>query len=299
LKHILAEGPLPHSEAGVRFIRYLLNGSIDARVIDYVRRDSHHLGIYKGDAFELQNLLPHIRFRNGQMVVQSTGLSAVEEIITLRYWLFNRIYWNRPNRTMIAMIKFVLMALHGVPGFLRRMREAALNGSEDSMLELFYTEAHGASLPHVRELCVQLMPERPLLYEELLQFNRSDGDANTRQLCDRYQELSLADEVELQKRVNTHFIKTFNMSSNRQHVLLDLPVEYGPKKLGEDVNILNYRGEPRALTKVSGIVEGVQKGFTEHLQRLRVFVHPDSWAELEHKRKDVKDAVGETLLSLI
>lgn len=299
LQHILAEGPLPHADPAVRFIRYLFNSSIDARVVDYVRRDSHHLGMYKGDAFELQNLLPHVRFRDGQMVVRSTGLSTVEEIITLRYWLFNRIYWNQPNRNMISMIKYVLWSLHDVPGFATKLRSSVLEGSEDSILMMLRDEAKAARLEKVEELCGFLLPERPTLYVELLQFNRSDGDANAMQLCDKFEGLGLDDEMRLQQLINTRLQETFKLSEDRQHVLLDLPVEYGPKKLGEDVNVETPRGEIVALNKVSGIVLGVQKGFTEHLQRLRVFVHPESHQLLETKREEAVRIAKEVLLGLL
>ena len=57
-------------------------------------------------------------------------------------------------------------------------------------------------------------------------------------------------------------------------------------KLGEDINVLTRRQDvPLSLTKISGIVQGVQTGFIDHIQRLRVLVHPDSFEDI-FKNKD-------------
>jgi hypothetical protein len=77
-------------------------------------------------------------------------------------------------------------------------------------------------------------------------------------------------------------IDKFNLSSERTHVLLDMPIEKGNKKLGSDINILTYRNETRSLSSMSGIVSGVEDGFRNQIQRLRVLVHPETESVIEH-----------------
>ena len=55
LTDILTTSHLQHERSAVRFIKKLLNSSVDVRVIDYVRRDAHHMGTSKGDVFEFEN----------------------------------------------------------------------------------------------------------------------------------------------------------------------------------------------------------------------------------------------------
>jgi len=299
LKAILAEGPFLPSDPAVRFIKYLLNSSIDARIIDYIRRDSHHLGLYKGDAFEIHNLLPHIRFRDGEMVIKSSGLTVVEEIVTLRYWLFNRIYWNKPNRTMIAMIRWVLLSLRSTGNFLTTLREHVLNASEDTVLKLLCDEADRSNLSRAADVCRLLMPQRPNLFEELLQFNRAEGEANAAQFCSRYESLSVIAQMELHQKMNAEITRICGSSPERQHVLIDLPVEPGlSKKLGEDINVLTHTGTMKATNQLSSIVKGVQEGFNLHLQRLRIFVHPETWKALD-KDHDMKQDVEESIRGVL
>lgn len=127
----------------------------------------------------------------------------------------------------------------------------------------------------------------------------TEGDANARVTCDRFEKLSLTDTMKLQERINNQMITTFSLNHDRLHVLIDLPVEYDSMKLGEDLNIETFRGEVVALSKLSGIVEGAQKGFVEHIQRLRVFVHPETYERLAGRRKHLEGQIQEMLVSLV
>jgi uncharacterized protein len=298
LKDVLTTGHLPHQDPSIRFIKQLFNSSIDVRGMDYMRRDSHHVGIFRGDVLDLGDLLPHIRFKNHELVLRATGLTVIEQVITLRYWLFIRVYWNRPNRTVIAMVRSILLSLRGLEGFQTNLRKKILSSSEEELLEFFEAEAHRACMPHVQEICKFLLRGRPHLYMEILQFNRAEGDANARMLCDRYENLSLVDSEKLHKDLNELLVETFNLEKDRIHVLLDVPMEYGPRKLGEDLNIETYNGEITAVLKLSGIIEGVQKGFTEHIQRLRVFIHPDTYLLFNTNVESLIKEVREFLVQL-
>jgi hypothetical protein len=131
-----------------------------------------------------------------------------------------------------------------------------------------------------------LLKPRADLYLEFMQLNRAEGDANAIGICDAYEQLPLAAEADFRDHLNSQFVEHLGLAPQRVHVLLDLPIERGRIKFGEDVNVITYRGEPRALVKVSGIVHGAQTGFREHLQRLRVFVHPESLDQIKRSAKE-------------
>lgn len=155
-------GQAPNQYPTIKFIKTLLNSSIDVRVVDYLRRDSCHIGISRGDTFDLGDLLPYLKFKNRQLVIRSKGLPVIEQIITFRYWLFNRIYWNQPNRTMIAMVRAILYILHQeMPEFPSLLRAKVLTGSEDSLLECFYNAAKEKRIQRIKELCEFLYRDRP------------------------------------------------------------------------------------------------------------------------------------------
>ena len=298
LVQLLTGGRLRQPDHGFRFVTFLLNSSIDARVTDYLRRDSHHLGISRGDPLDLQELLPHIRFRNGQIAVTSAGMTVVEDIVSQRYWLFQRIYWNRPNRGMIAMLRHVLHRLNTTrPKFAERLRQIVLKSSENGILDFLDDEAKKSGLPEVMELCQCLRAIRVDIYDEFFQFNRAEGDANARVICDSFAKLNLGEIDELQNRLSTYLRKELKIERGREHVLVDLPVEYGSMKLGEDINVETRRRELKSLTKLSGIVHGVQTAFIEHTQRLRIFVHPETSKALQADADRVRREMSDILFS--
>lgn len=68
-----------------KMIFSLLNCSLDARVLDFVRRDSLHLGITSGNPVDLGDLLPHLCIKDHKLALKMTGVTVAEQIISLRY----------------------------------------------------------------------------------------------------------------------------------------------------------------------------------------------------------------------
>jgi HD superfamily phosphohydrolase len=174
-----------------RVIYFLLNSSIDCRVLDFLRRDSIHVGIDAGDAFQLDELLKHIVFVDDQLAVRSTGLSAVEQVVSLRYWLFSRLYWNQPARALTCMFKYVFTRLDDeAPGFADKLRRGVLKRSYTDLLRVLRIEARKAKVTDVLEIMSYLERDRPKIFRELIQFTRGEGDAQSRLVCDAIQGLA-------------------------------------------------------------------------------------------------------------
>jgi hypothetical protein len=209
-------------------------------------------------------------------------LSAVEQIISLRFWLFNRIYWNQPNRATIAMIRHVLHTLATTSGkhFERELRGQVLQASEESLLSFFAAQAKQIgdkrSRKRISGVIGFLTERQPRRFEEIHQCNRGEDDAVSRQICDRLCVLSASQLEELQERVNGVVVNQLDMSPDSTQVLIDVPVERGLMKLGDDLNVLTHNKDIIPLERFSGIVSGVRRGFQEQLQRVRVFVNPDT-----------------------
>lgn len=271
-----------------KFIHFVLNSSIDARVVDYLRRDSLHLGISAGNVFDLGDLLPHVVFERGRLLLRSSGMSVVEEIVSLRYWLFNRIYWNRPNRALIAMIRHVLVALLGHCGdaFENGLRGQVLRFSEDDMLSYLKDMAIENDRHDVAEICRLLTMPRPRRFEEVFDCNRGEDDAVSRQICDKIC-LYNGDELQrLQEELNKSVCKELGLDPNTVQVLVDVPVEKGLMKVGDDLNVITPNGTVVPLDRLSGIVSGVQRSFNEQLQRVRIFLNPETDEILVLERKN-------------
>lgn len=274
----------------------LLNSSLDARVVDFVRRDSLHLGLSSGDAFELEDLLPHLAIspvRTGsasnQVTLRPSGISVAEQIILMRYWLYQRVYWNQPNRAYNAAVRRALLDLSENPGFEGKFRALALKFDEGQLLEFLHSSAVEAGMESTRALLDLVKGTEKTLYREV--FSRS------RRQCDSDPVLQDADDLTtlISKTMSYKAMRGYELAlekvlsgtltqpkqSAAPMVLLDVPFEPGNVKLGADIFVATHQAEGsesgglQSLEKVSPIVSAVNSNFANELQRLRILVRRD------------------------
>lgn len=273
---LMAGGREFYNEPAHRLTQFLLNSSIDCRVLDFLRRDSVHVGLDAGDAIQFDELLRHIILHDEQIVLKTTGLSVIEQIVSLRYWLFSRLYWNQPGRAYTSMVKYVLSKMHdNVSRFQEKLRNEALNQNPSQMLQLMSHIALKDKREDAFEVLELLQRDRPAVFRELTLFTRGEGDAMSRVVCDTVDDFVKEDWDRVQSEMNQMVAKETGHLSSRCLVTVDYVREDGRRKLGEDINVLTRNGQISSLNQISGIVEGVQGSFGKHLQRCRVFVHPD------------------------
>lgn len=275
LRDLLCDIPRPQSDPGLRFLRAAIHGSLGVVVVDYVRRDAWHLGLSRGDPVDLTELIQHIEFRDGTLAIRSSGLSVVEQIIAQRYWLYHRVYWNQPNRSLHAMIRHLLLELHEektLQRFGQALRGVALWADERTVLEFLLGQAEEAGRKDLEELARLLLADRPRIFEEVFQISRAESDASLTVVCDRLSSLAPRQLADVRSRLEGHLCSSLGLPADRVQVLIDIPKRR--RGLGEDVNVITHSGVPVPLAKLSGIVEGVQRSFSDHIQRARVFVNP-------------------------
>lgn len=285
---------LPEPDESVLYT--LLNSSLDARVIDFVRRDSLHLGLSGGSAFDLDDLLPHLTIspvskggQINQVTLKLSGVSIAEQIILMRYWLYQRVYWNQPNRAYNAAVRRALLDLQSVDGFEEALRERALHLDEGQTLAFLHAFAAERNLTSTRDLLNLIRSTEKVLYREV--FVRSLRQCESDPIL-----LDAADLGTLMSRTMSYRTMrqyedvvagvlsskvTVPTTSSAPAVLLDVPFEPGNIKLGADIFVSvpsssNHSGSDlRSLDKVSPIIDGVNNNFTNDLQRLRILVRRD------------------------
>jgi len=297
LVHVLsARSPSELASPTERTIYSLLNSSLDARVIDFVRRDSHHLGIRGMDSELLDDLLPHLTLERRSIeegkpavLLKQTGISVAERIILQRYWLYQRVYWNRPNRMLASAIKWALTELNNYDTFEPSLLEIALDVDEPGFLSFckhFATE-HGRT--DIRDFLELVTGDEPVLYNDVISYSeaelsRGDIDQDDRRLL----RMVLEDRIGHSKlhqvsRVLSEYVSTLHPEAESRGplVIVDLPFEPDSRKLGEDIRVAFSRsfGSDHSafgpLDKASPVIQGVIEGFRKELTRMRVFVRPD------------------------
>ncbi len=302
LKNILV-GNKAKFEKEDELIYSLLNCSLDARVIDFVRRDSLHLGLTK-EAFNLEELLRHLTVRHHRLALRITGVSVAEEIITLRYNLFNRIYWNIPNRAFVAMVRHLILSLASKEFFVA-LRSKILTGSEIDILGFLADEALRVESDGLLNLACLLTNPEQSLYRVITQLSpKENSDLSV--ICQRVGEMNSVAIKTLAENIATEVEDLLNCRDTRKSrvpIIVDVPSEPGSgNKLGDDILVVGRERSPTTsdnLSHISGIVKGVNDSFDGYLRRMRVFIHPDFFPKEEEKREKLRMAIHSYLLKCV
>lgn len=276
----------------------LLNCSIDVRVIDFVRRDSHHLGTFSGDSFEIDEILPHVTINEHKLALRVQGVSTAEQIILLRYWLFSRVYWNKPNRSFFSMVQYLLLELYKESGFINEFLEKSLSFSQESIVTFLAKQCEDRGLENLKDLAERISSKEHLLYITIFETSRIENDL--KDSFNKLERCSLSDLESLRIKIATELEREFSLSFTEEvvPVLIDYPIEPGNIKMGQDITILGASGVPQPLLKISGITAGVNSSFRDQLSKFRVFMHP-SIAPAKQDRKAVRKKIVEVVNSFL
>lgn len=88
--------------------RGLVKGELDCDRMDYLRRDSHHLGVEYG-RFDVDRVLSTLTLTDQgedglvQLAVEEGGLLAAESLILARYYMFVQVYFHKVRRFLDRM----------------------------------------------------------------------------------------------------------------------------------------------------------------------------------------------------
>src|SRR5581483_5216119 len=278
----------------------LLNCSLDVRVIDFVRRDSLHLGIARS-SFDFEDLLAHLKILHHKLGLAISGVSVAEEIITLRYTLFNRIYWNRPNRAFVAMIRHVLIALRST-GIFPALRQVILDSAESDILDLLLKQATYAGRPELIDILELIRRGSRRTFNVILEASPKE-DSELSVVCQRVREMNHLANHDLARALFQEVSALLPLregAGNITPLLVDIPSEPGNgNKLGDDILVINpneMNATPQNLSHISGIVKGVNDSFNEYLCRMRILLHPKVYPENEETRQIVYKRIKECLL---
>ena len=114
-KLVVGDGSEVHPEqtllSGKRKMRYgdmrypfqMIHGPVDCDQMDYLMRDSHYTGVAYG-IIDRGRLLSMLRIRNGDLVVESGGIPAVEGMLVARALMYTSVYFHRTVRITELML---------------------------------------------------------------------------------------------------------------------------------------------------------------------------------------------------
>lgn len=273
-----------------KIISKLLNSSIDMRVLDFLPRDSYHLGISSGAHIDFDSLIANICIHDGSFAVRSRGVTYIEQVVTLRYWLYKRIYWNSPNRAYTSVLKYIFTKLYlETPSFEDALLKECIFADTNDMLYFLdkntkQSELNGDKFLPLNRLLKTIYSDRPVIFKEIFVVNQTESLDELNQICNTYSKLPFLKLEELRKELENELSSVLEINPDEINILIDIPNEDN-KKLGEDLTIIKHDNQPMQLKRLSGLINGISTTFDDNLKFLRVYLNPIYKEQLKKPKK--------------
>lgn len=284
-------------------LRLLINSSVGVRVIDYLMRDSHHIGLtYK---LEPNDLFKSMSIYKGEFCLRQSGITSAEQIITNRYWLFKRIYWSDPNRANAALLKYLFYKVYSNK-FAKELLKIISSASKFDIQKLIlkYSKKDKETIEHSIKFINQKGQKR---YKSILVLNKNSEYAYANDTCSKFSSMSYSKQNIIREKIETVFLKKYkipeSLINNGVPLLIDMPYEKPNNKLGDDIRILRYDNSYLLLSRASGIVSGMKTAFEDQLMLLRVYIRPDIYEKVididKNNRSEIETFLNEQLHNLL
>jgi|GEM_PF-70710 len=86
------------------WMQRLIASSVDLDKMDYLKRDSYHIGVPYGH-IETQRLIAALRTANQGFTVEEKDIGNVEQLILAKFLMYRNVYWHHTVRIVTAMFR--------------------------------------------------------------------------------------------------------------------------------------------------------------------------------------------------
>ncbi len=279
-----------------RLLQSVISSAIDADKMDYMWRDSVHLGVPYGRNYDRDRLLGALTLdADGESIaVTSKGLTSVEQFLFARYTMFSEVYWHHAVRSASAMLELAWADLvareEPDPGDLASRLLAA---GDDELLATLAAEAPPASV--AARLLHGLTGDRRGLYKRLITWSQVYEDPDKRAAYDRLYRLGPDAQARLIDRLRAR-LSRLSRPIPDGGLILDIPPR--DKDVLPDIAVHHPRAGAggaayTTLARSSRIAQGIGEDFVKVVKKIRLFVHPDFAPALSAQRARLEAEVAD------
>lgn len=292
-----------HPTATDRILRSIISGSIDADKMDYLERDSHHMGVPYGRNYDRGRLLSSLTLNKNEdgIAIIAKGKVPAEMFIFGRYTMFSEAYWHHTVRAASAMIEGAMAAFHSrgavsKDAFLAQL----LSHDDDRLLEWVREQTPAGSA--TRYLTAGLTHNRRHLYKRIATFSRVYAEERKQKAYARIYEMDAPALYALNDRIRVRLSSRVGRQLHPADIIIDTPPRDKDKLETIEVVYPGASGRQHyPLHELSRIVAGIQDDFMMVVKKIRVFVEPSVAADLKKNAQTSgdKSPVDELLLDEI
>lgn len=293
----------------------LINSPIDADKLDYLPRDSIHIGVPYGQNIDFDRLMKCLTItydfekEKNYLGIYEKGRISAEAVAFARYAMFLSAYWHHTARAIKAMISFVVFnALNNDQNIeefeayifseLKSVKQLPLSITGGNILEsqLMF----GGQVNEAKKRTLQWLGERGnagardmvkllfsrSLYKRLVEVQWSDANKELYRKLQRIQVPGMdaieSCRVKLEERLLKELrrcYKTGDFEGSAPLILIDIPWRDWEM---EDILFFSRReNKLKPLSELSPVWEKLHEEFNESVATLSVFARPDAKSALE------------------
>ncbi len=284
-----------------RLLGTLISGAIDADKLDYLERDSVHLGVPYGTSFDAGRLVAALTLNEAEdaIAIAAPGKVSAEQFVFSRYLMFSEAYWHHAVRGASAMVEAALF------DHVRRLPTATpvapallgllLTRSDDELLADLRRDAPAGSVS--ARLLDGLTGDERRLHKRLVTYSRAYAEPEKREAYERLYRLDGAALDRVTDKMARAIAKATGRVVRQGDVLVDTPPHDKDRAESIDVRYLGVSGQGSyPLQELSAVVQGVHADFVQVVKKIRVFVSFELAAACRERRPELETALLEVVL---
>ena len=282
-----------------RILACMISSAIDADKMDYLERDSAHLGVPYGRSFDAGRLVAALTLDEAEqaLAVDIKGKVSAEMFVFGRYMMFSEAYWHHAVRAASAMVEAALCDdLRRHPRPREAVEAELLECADDELLARVRRRSPAESV--AARLLDGLTGDRRRLHKRLCTYSRAYAEADKRAAYDRLYAMPPSELDAVTGRIRSALEALAGVPVGPADVLVDTPPR--DKDHPETVDVLfgDVRGRRSyPLHELSRVVAGVHTDFVQVVKKIRVFVAPEVASALAEKRGAAEEVMMEAIVS--
>jgi HD superfamily phosphohydrolase len=274
---LVTKKPHQHATPGRRLVATIISSGVDADKMDYLERDSVHMGVSYGRNADrarfLHSLCPSTK--DDAIAVTDKGRVAAEMFIFSRYTMFSEAYWHHTVRAVSAMVERALADFQNrEQPTLEELTREILARPDDVFLHWLVERSPPETMTY--RLLSSITGGRRRFYKRVLALNRVFDDLRHHNAYERIYHLNPSDLATLRAEI----AETLSSLLNREVMLDDIIIDTPPRDKDriETVEVVHGSGAHRSgmpLEQLSKVVQGIATDFIKVVKKIRIFVAPD------------------------
>jgi len=276
-----------------RLLYSVISGAIDADKMDYLARDSHHMGVPYGRNYDRDRLLASLTLNADEdgIALTSKGKVPAEMFIFSRYTMFSEAYWHHTVRAASAMVESALAAFYSrsrldPESFL----EVLLTHGDDGLLEWLRDQTPDDSATHY--LIRGLVDRRRDLYKRILTLSRAYAEEDKQEAYETIYQMDASALFSLTDRIRARLSSVVDRSLHPADVIIDTPPRDKDELEPIEIVYPDARGRRHyPLHDLSRIVAGIQDDFVTVVKKIRMFVEPTLARQLREHDEGIEEII--------